>query len=278
MRVGITMFATDRTISVPELAVAAEARGFHSLYVPEHTHMPVASLAERPSDGVVTDDEYKRGPDPYIALAAAASVTEHIRLGTGVSLVAQHDPIVLAKTVATLDNLAGGRFVLGVGYGWNRQEMADHGVDYTTRRARVREHLLAMYALWSDEVASFTGEFVTLSPSWSWPKPVQQPRPLVLFGGAAGPKLFAHVVELGDGWMPIGGAGLAGALPELRRAADAAGRDPGELSVIPFGTIPDPGTLDHYASLGVAEVVLRIPGGPAGTVLPVLDDYTRYLS
>ena len=279
MRIGITMFATDKTIGVPELAVAAEARGFHSLYAPEHTHMPVASLADRPrGGGGVTDDEYKRGADPYVVLAAAAAVTNRIRLGTGVSLVAQHDPIVLAKTVATLDHVAGGRFVLGVGYGWNAHEMADHGVDFASRRARVREHLLAMYALWAEEVASFDGEFVKLSPSWSWPKPVQVPRPPVLFGGAAGPKLFAHIAEVGDGWMPIGGAGLAGALPELRRTAEAAGRDPAELSVVPFGTIPDSGKLDHYASLGVTEVVLRVPGGRADAVLPVLDEYTRYLA
>lgn len=278
MHVGVTMFATDRTMPVADLAVAAEERGFHSLYVPEHTHIPVSRETPPPTGGDVLDEGYTRTLSPWVVLATAAAGTSLIRLGTGVALVAEHDPIALAKDIATLDLVSGGRAVLGVGFGWNREELADHGVDYATRRDVVREHVLTMQALWRDEVASFTGTHVRLSPSWSWPKPVQQPRVRTLLGGAPGPKLFAHIAEWADGWMPIGGAGLSSALPDLRRALEEAGRDPSALHVVPFGTVPDDGKLDHYRTLGVTEVVLRLPAAPADQVLPVLDDYTRWLA
>lgn len=278
MHVGVTMFATDRTMPVADLAVAAEERGFHSLYVPEHTHIPVSRETPPPTGGDVLDEGYTRTLSPWVVLATAAAGTSRIRLGTGVALVAEHDPIALAKDIATLDLVSGGRAVLGVGFGWNREELADHGVDYATRRDVVREHVLTMQALWRDEVASFTGTHVRLSPSWSWPKPVQQPRVRTLLGGAPGPKLFAHIAEWADGWMPIGGAGLSSALPDLRRALEEAGRDPSALHVVPFGTVPDDGKLDHYRTLGVTEVVLRLPAAPADQVLPVLDDYTRWLA
>src|SRR5439155_13800084 len=192
-------------------------------------------------------------------------------------LVAQHDPIALAKQVATLDHLSGGRVVLGIGFGWNHEEMEDHAIDVARRRDVVREHMLVMNRLWADEEAAFAGEFVQLQPSWAWPKPPQQPRVRTLLGGAGGPVLFAHIAEYGDGWMPIGGAGLAGRLPELRRAVEAACRDPGALHVVPFGTVPDEGKLDHYHSIGVTEVVLRLPSAPADVGLPVLDGYMRFL-
>jgi probable F420-dependent oxidoreductase len=212
-----------------------------------------------------------------VSLAAAAAVTGRIRLGTGIALVAQHDTIALAKQIATLDQLAGGRFVLGIGYGWNVEEMAHHGVAYRERRALVREKMLAMQALWSSEVAEFHGEHVDFGPSWQWPKPRQQPRPRVLIGGAAGPRLFAHVAEFADGWMPIGGAGLGEAVPALRRAFEAQGRDPAALQVVPMGVLPDPGKLDHYRGLGVTECVLRLPSAPRDEVMPVLDRYGAYL-
>ena len=277
MRIGVTMFATDRTMPVADLAVAAEERGFHSLYLPEHTHIPVSRVTPPPTGDDELDEGYARTLDPWVALATAAARTTHIRLGTGVALVAEHDPIALAKQVATLDHLSGGRVVLGVGFGWNKEERADHGVAYAARRDVVREHVLAMQALWRDDVASFTGEHVSLSPSWAWPKPVQQPRVQTLLGGAPGPKLFAHIAEWADGWIPIGGAGLAGALPELRRVVEDAGRDPAALHIVPFGTLPDEGKLARYAELGCTEVVLRVPAAERDEVLPVLDDYVRWL-
>ncbi|GAA0363892.1 LLM class F420-dependent oxidoreductase [Actinoallomurus spadix] len=269
MRLGVTMFATDRAMPVPELAVAAERRGFTSLYLPEHTHIPVSRATPPPTGDPVLPEEYARTLDPLVALAAAASVTSRIVLGTGVTLIAEREPIVTAKAVATLDHLSGGRVVLGVGFGWNREEAADHGVRWDTRRDRAREHVLAMRALWERDEASYEGEHVRLAPSWAWPKPA---RPIpVLLGGAAGPTLFRHIAEYGDGWLPIGGAGIRAALPALRDACARAGRDP--VPVIAFGTEPTLGKLDHYASLGIEEVVLRLPSGPRDEVLSVLDTY-----
>jgi probable F420-dependent oxidoreductase len=275
--VGVTIFATDRSMSPVELAREAEARGFHSLYVPEHTHIPTSRRTPPPTGDAVLPEEYRRTLDPTVALAAAAAVTSQIRLGTGVALVAQHDPVVLAKALATLDLVSGGRLVLGVGYGWNREEMESHGVDFERRREIVREKMLAMQALWSNEVAEFRGEHVRFEPSWQWPKPLQQPRPTVLVGGAPGPKLFAHVAEWADGWLPIGGAGIRAALPALRAAFEARGRDPAALHVVPMGVVPDEAKLAHYASIGVTEAVLRLPSAPRDAVLPVLDDYARFV-
>jgi len=277
MKIGVTLHATDLAMSPVELAREAEARGFSSLFVPEHTHIPVSRRTPAPTGDAELAEEYKRSLDPYVALAAAAAVTSRIRLGTGVALVAQHDPIALAKEIATVDHLSGGRFVLGVGYGWNHEEMENHGIDVKRRRARVRETMLAMQALWANEVAGFQGEFVRFEPSWQWPKPVQQPRPPVLLGGAPGPTLFAHVAEYGDGWFPFGGAGLARALPELRRAVEERGRDPGALEIVPMGIFPDPGKLDYYREIGVTEAVLRLPSAPRDRVMPVLDEYARLL-
>jgi probable F420-dependent oxidoreductase len=274
---GITMFATDVSMTVPDLARAAEERGFHSLYIPEHTHIPTSRRTPAPTGTAELAEEYRRTVDPLVALGAAAMITERIRLGTGICLVAQRDPIVTAKAVATIDALSDGRFEFGVGFGWNHEEMEDHGVDVATRRDRAREHTLAMKALWSDDVAAFDGEFVHLEPSWSWPKPVQAGGPPILIGGAAGPKLFAHIAEYADGWIPIGGAGVRAALPELRGALEAAGRDPATLRVVPFGTLPDPGKLEYYESIGVTEIVLRVPTGDADAVLPILDEHVRVL-
>ncbi len=271
MQLGVTMFATDQSIGPGELARAVEERGLASLYVPEHTHIPTSRVTPPPTGDSVLAEEYRHTLDPFVALATAAAATERIRVGTGICLVAQREPIVTAKAIATLDHLSGGRFVFGVGFGWNRDEMEDHGVDVARRREIAREHVLAMQQLWSRDEASFEGEFVRLSTSWSWPKPVQQPWPPVLIGGAAGPKLFTHVAEYADGWMPIGGAGVRAALPELHRAAEAAGRDPASLRVVPFGTVPDRGKVDYYESLGITEVVLQLPSGPADVVLPALD-------
>lgn len=275
MQIGLAFFSTDLAMSPVELAVEAEARGFDSLYLPEHTHIPTSRRTPPPTGDAELAEEYRRSLDPYVALAAASSVTARIRLGTGIALVAQHDPITLAKEIATLDRLSGGRVVLGIGYGWNHEEMEHHGIDVKRRRARVRETMLAMQALWSQEVASFEGEFVRFGPSWQWPKPLQQPRPRVLLGGAAGPTLFDHVAEYGDGWLPIGGAGLREALVLLRRAVEARGRDFASLHVVPMGVVPDAAKLAHYASLGCTEVALRLPSAPRDAVLPVLDAFAR---
>ena len=277
MKIGVTLHATDESMSPVDLAPEAEARGFHSLYVPEHTHIPTSRRTPPPTGDAELSEEYLRSLDPYVALAAAAARTERILLGTGIALPAQHDPITFAKQLATLDLVSNGRLVLGIGYGWNVEEMENHGIDVKRRRARVRETMLAMQALWSQEVAEFHGEFVRFEPSWQWPKPVQQPRPRTLIGGGAGPKLFAHVAEYADGWLPIGGAGLREALPRLRAAFEEAGRDPATLHVVPMGVFPSEEKLAYYRETGVTECVLRLPSAPRDQVLPVLDDYARHL-
>lgn len=276
MRFGVTIFATDQSMPVPDLAREAEARGFDSVWIPEHTHIPTSRRTPPPTGDAELAEEYKRSVDPLVALAAAASVTERIHLGTGVLLPAQREPLVTAKAVATLQNLAGGRFELGVGFGWNEDEMADHGVDYRTRRQHAREHVLAMQALWRDEVASFQGEHLAIPPTWSWPKP-DRPVP-VLIGGGAGPKMFAHLAEYADGWIPIGGAGLAEAIPRYKDAVAAAGRDPEAMRIVPFGSLPSPAKLEHFASIGVTECVFRIPSAPRDGVMPVLDEQAELLA
>jgi probable F420-dependent oxidoreductase len=278
VRLGVTMFVTDESIGPVALATAVEERGLASLYLPEHTHIPVSRRTPPPTGEPALRDEYKRTYDPFVALAAGAAATERITLGTGVCLVAQREPIVTAKAIASLDLVSGGRFVLGVGFGWNEDELEHHGVAMGARRAVAREHVLAMQRIWADDEAAFTGEHVRFSPSWSWPKPVQRPGPPVLLGGAPGPTLFAHVAEFADGWIPFGGAGIRGALPELRRACEARGRDPSGLHVVPMGVFPDAGKLAYYAEQGVTECVLRLPSAPRDRVLPVLDDYARHLA
>lgn len=277
LEIGLTMFATDRSMDFVALANEAEKRGFASLYIPEHTHIPTSRITPPPTGEPELAEEYRRTLDPFVALGAAAAVTSRIKLGTGICLVAQRDPIVLAKEVATLDLISNGRFVFGIGFGWNREEMAQHGVSFGERRDLVREKMLAMRALWTRERAAYLGERVRLEESWSWPKPVQRPHPPVLLGGAPGPRLFAHIAEYCDGWMPIGGAGIAASLPALRTALDARGRDSAAVRIVPFGTEPNPGKLDYYASIGVREVVLRIPSAARDEVLSVLDAYAPYL-
>ena len=261
MRLGITAFLTDRDMRPGALAQAVEEHGFDALYLPEHTHLPLrADVPPALVEGVRVED-YQRGLCPLVALASAIETTGRIRLGTGILLAAQHDPIVLAKQIATLDHLSGGRFTLGIGFGWNQAEAEDHGVDFSRRHALVREHLLCMEALWSQDEAEFHGEFIDLPPAWAWPKPVQQPRVRTLVGGGAGDAVLRAVVEYADGWMPIGGSGLGEAIPRLHHLAEQAGRDPAELSVVPFGTIGTAAKLEHLARCGVDEVVLRVRSG-----------------
>ena len=275
MRFGVTIFTTDLSIQPGELAVALQERGMDSMWVPEHTHIPTSRRTPYPNGGELPD-EYRRCHDPLVALTAAAVAAPGLRVGTGIMLVAQRDPIATAKAVASLDRISGGLLTLGIGFGWNEDEMQDHGVDYRRRREMGREHTLAMRRLWEDEEASFDGEFVHLPPSWSWPKPLQQPLP-VLIGGAAGPKLFNHIAEYAQGWIPIGGRGLSETLPELRARFEEAGRDPSTIEVVPVAIVPDHGKLDHYQEVGVTECVFGLPSAPRDQVLPLLDKYASLL-
>ncbi|MFJ5048676.1 LLM class F420-dependent oxidoreductase [Streptomyces sp. NPDC088719] len=281
MRISTTIFLTDETVTPVRLARELEQRGFGGLYLPEHTHIPVIRSTPYPMGGELPR-EYGRTLDPFVALGQAAAVTERLALGTGITLVAQHDPIDLAKQAATLDHLSGGRFTLGVGYGWNVEEAADHGVEWSTRRDLGRDRMALMRALWADEPTGYEGAFGSVQASEAHPKPVQRPRgpvngPRTLIGGGAGPKLFAHIAEYADGWLPIGGGGLTESLPKLRTAWAEAGRDPEDLQVVPYAVLPSPGKLAHYADLGIEEVVLQLPPADAPEVLRTLDDYAACL-
>lgn len=269
------MFATDVSMDVVDLAVEAEQRGFDSIWIPEHTHIPTSRITPPPTGEANLAEEYRRSVDPLVALAAAAARTTTIHLGTGVMLPAQRDPIVTAKAIATLQNLSGGRFEMGIGFGWNRDEIEAHGIAFGQRRAVARDHMLAMRSLWRDEVAAYEGTHFTLEPSWSWPKP-EVPVP-VLVGGGDGPKLMEQLVEYAHGWIPIGGSGLAEAIPRYHRALEEAGRDPATARIVPFGSHPSEAKLEYFASLGVTECVFRLPSAPAGKVMPRLEEQTRLL-
>ena len=273
MRFSVTIFLTDQTIGPAEVAREVESHGFHALYLPEHTHIPSSRATPAPM-GEPLPDYYSRCVDPFVALAAAAQATDRIRLGTGVCLVAQREPIVTAKQVATLDMISGGRFTFGVGFGWNVEEAEDHGVDFTQRREIVREKVLAMQALWTSEEADYSGDHVAFQPSWQWPKPVQ-PRVPVWLGVGPGPRNFAHLVEYADGWIPIGGRGLTEAVPQLRRAFEEAGRDLAGFDLVPFGSTPDAEKFEHFQSLGVTEVVAYAPPAGRDQVLAFLQSYAR---
>ncbi|MFF7736249.1 TIGR03619 family F420-dependent LLM class oxidoreductase [Streptomyces sp. NPDC007984] len=281
MRIAVTIFLTDETITPTRLARELEDRGFAGLYLPEHTHIPVERTTPYPAGGDLPP-EYGRTLDPFVALGQAAAVTERLGLGTGITLVAQHDPIALAKQIATLDHLSGGRFTLGLGFGWNVEEAADHGVRWGARRELVRDRMGLMRALWSREPTAYEGEFGGVRASHAHPKPVQPPRgpvvgPRTLVGGAAGPKLFAHISEYADGWLPIGGRGLSESLPLLRTAWADAGRDPKALQVVPYAVHPSPGKLAHYADLGIEEVVVQLPPAGEAEVLKAVEACERYL-
>ncbi|MFV2117527.1 TIGR03619 family F420-dependent LLM class oxidoreductase [Streptomyces sp. Act-28] len=275
MRIAVTIFLTDETITPTRLARELEQRGFAGMYLPEHTHIPVERTSPYPAGGELPR-EYGRTLDPFVALGQAAAVTERLGVGTGITLVAQHDPIDLAKQIATLDHLSGGRFTLGIGFGWNVEEAADHGVEWRTRRELVRDRMGLMRALGAEEPTAYDGRFGGVRASFAHPKPAQEPRgpvtgPRTLVGGAAGPKLFAHVCEYADGWLPIGGRGLTESLPALRAAWAEAGRAPDALQVVPYAVHPSAGKLAHYADLGIEEVVVQLPSAGEADVLRALD-------
>ncbi|WP_405779805.1 LLM class F420-dependent oxidoreductase [Streptomyces sp. NBC_00859] len=275
MRLSTTIFLTDRTVTPVRLARELEQRGFAGLYLPEHTHIPVERTTPYPMGGELPD-EYGRTLDPFVALGQAAAVTDTLTLGTGITLIAQHDPIDLAKQIATLDHLSGSRFTLGLGFGWNREEAADHGVEWTRRREEGRDRMALMRALWAAEPTAYEGEFGSVRASRAYPKP-RGGDVRTLIGGAAGPKLFAQIAEYADGWLPIGGGGLSGSMPVLRQVWEDAGRDPAALQVVPYAVQPTSGKLAHYAELGIEEVVLQLPSSDEESVLKVLDAYAPHL-
>ena len=253
-----------------QLGREAEERGFESLWFPEHTHIPVNRETPWPQGGSLPE-EYRRTLDPFIGLTAVASVTGRIKLGTGICLVIQHDPIVLAKEVASIDRLSGGRFLFGVGAGWLREEIANHGVEPRKRWRVFDERIRAMQTIWSSDEASFHGTYVNFDPIWSWPKPVQQPGPPVLMGGDYGAAMD-RVIELADEWMPHPDRSerpLKDRVAEFWQRCESAGRP--KLPVTVYGSRVDARLVEEYETAGVTRCVFRLPSAPADDVLPVLD-------
>lgn len=270
MNFGLFIFPSDTTLQPVAAGRAAEEAGFESLFFPEHSHIPTSRAT--PWGGVADapplPEWYWRSLDPFVALGAVAATTNRLKLGTGITLVAQRDPIWLAKEVASLDHISGGRVIFGIGYGWNKEELASHGVAYEQRRAVLRERILMMKSLWTDEVASFRGELLRLEPSWAWPKPVQKPHPPIIMGGAAGPKTIADMVEFCDGWMPLGTRhDLDGKLSIVRQEVEAAGRDPSDFSITAYGVKGTSETVEHLIEVGVDRIVFNLPQREPAEVL-----------
>ena len=273
MKFGIAFFATDTAMDVVQLARAVEERGFESFWLPEHTHIPVSRRSPWPGGGELPE-RYKRTLDPFVAMGALAVATERVLLGFGIVLLIQRDPIITAKAVATLDLLSGGRVLFGVGGGWNLEEMENHGTEPKRRWRLLRERVLAMKEIWTQDVAEFHGELVDFGPIWSWPKPVQKPHPPVLVGGNA-ENTLKRVIEYGDGWIPNEGRSarpLADQISDLRRMSEEAGR--GRLPVTVYGTHATPEAVEGYARAGVDRLVFWMPSEPDSVVMPRLEKVT----
>jgi len=278
MDVGIVVIPSDQSAPITDLARESEARGLHTLHVGgDHPHIPISRATPFPVAGELPE-EYKRSLDPIVALAAAAAVTSTIRLGTCIYLSAQRDTIDTAKKIASLDHVSGGRVEFGVGFGWNVEEAEDHGVVWKQRRAFVREQVLAMKALWTEDEASFHGEHIDFGPSWMWPKPVQQPHVPVLLGASLGPRTIEGIIEWADGWFPVP---YWGHTPDdavrLRQAAEDAGRDPATLQIIVDGVMADPAQVEPWHAIDVDAVLVVMPTVPLDDALPILDDAAALL-
>jgi probable F420-dependent oxidoreductase len=270
------MFFTEYSMSATELARALEERGFESVWAPEHSHIPVSRKTPFPGGGELPK-QYYDAMDPFVVLAAASQVTRTIKFGTGVLLVQQRDAIQTAKLVASIDQVSQGRFLFGVGGGWNQDEMENHGTVYATRFKRMRESIEAMKEIWTKPKAEYHGEFVNFDAMMAWPKPVQKPHPPIHVGGAF-PHGARRAIRYGDGWIPVAGRGdLAGVLPKFREMAQEAGRDPNSIEISLFGLGEDIDALKRFAEMGVARVVPMFPPERADTVLPIVDRWTKIM-
>ena len=275
MHVGVAMFCTDYAIAPTELAMALEQRGFESLWLPEHSHIPLTRLSPYPAGGELPK-KYYDVMDPFVVLGAAAAVTRRLKLATGICLVPQRDPIQTAKSVATIDQLSNGRFLFGVGAGWNADEMADHGTDFKNRSEILTERIAAMRAIWTQSKPAFAGKFVKFGPMMTWPKPVQKPHPPVLVGGGM-PYGARRALAIGEGWMPHArrpSYHLLEKLPEFHDMAARAGRT---LPITAFGVEHDPALWPRYREAGIERIVLSLEPEARDLVLPKLDLWARHL-
>ena len=277
MDIGVFIFDTDYSVDISILAKELEARGYESLFVPEHTHIPTSRKSPFPGGGDLPR-QYSHTLDPFISLGFAAAATERLNVGTGICLLPQREAIVTAKSVASLDLMSKGRFVLGLGGGWNMEEMEDHGVKYNRRFAMMKERVLAMKSLWIDEEAEFSGEFVNFEKSWSYPKPYQKPHPPILLGGETDYTL-KRVVDYCDGWFPRGRGGFdpTESANRLKNMADGVGRDINTLSISVFGAPPKPEVLDSYRKAGINRALFALPSEDKGSVFKILDNFQHLL-
>jgi len=275
MKYGVVMFPTEYSIDPVTLGKEVEARGFDSLWFPDHTHIPASRRTPWPG-GAELPREYSSTYDVFVTLAAVAATTTKIRLGTGVCLIMERDPITTANVIASLDQVSGGRFNFGVGGGWNEEEMENHGTDPKRRFKVMRERIEAMKEIWTKDDAEYHGEFVNFDPIWSWPKPVQKPHPPVFVGGN-GDNTFRRVLAYGDAWMPIPGRGadISNRVTQLQEMAAEAGRSP--IPVIVYGMMGRPEVVQHYIDSGIEGGIFWLPTGPADEVLPILDRYAELM-
>ena len=279
MDFGASMFFTDYSMGPGELGQALEARGFESVWAPEHSHIPSSRLSQ-PASGGTLGKQYYDVMDPFVTLTAAAMATAALKIATGVCLVIQRDTIQTAKLVASLDQVSGGRFLFGIGGGWNQEEMADHGTEFKTRFKKMREQIEAMRAIWSQSEPEYHGDIVDFPKMRTWPKPVQKPHPPVIVGGAF-PHSARRAIRYGDGWVPNasrpGYADVTEFLPQFRQMAGEAGRDPASLPISIFGAPESLDRLKRYRDQGIARVVATLPSAKADEILPVLDRWARLI-
>jgi probable F420-dependent oxidoreductase len=276
---GASMFFTDYSVAPGELGKALEERGFESVWAPEHSHIPLSRKTPFPAGGDLPK-KYYDAMDPFVTLTMAAAATKRLKVGTGVCLVAQRDPIQTAKLVASIDNVSGGRFLFGIGNGWNRDEMENHGTDFTQRHKLARERVEAMKAIWTQSKPEYHGEFVNFDPMMTWPKPVQKPHPPVIVGGAF-PYSARRAIRYGDGWIPQASRGayaeIADMIPEFRKMATEAGRDASKIEITVWFPKKDPDLMKRYQDLGVSRVVFNLESEKADTMLPVIDSWATLM-
>jgi probable F420-dependent oxidoreductase len=281
MLFGAAIFFTDYSISPGDLGPALENRGFESLWVADHSHIPLSRKSPWGGGGELPK-QYYDVMDPFVTLAAAASVTTKLVLGTGVCLVNQRDPIQTAKQVASIDQISGGRFLFGVGNGWNQDEMENHGTVFASRHKLVRERIEAMKTIWTESKAEYHGEFVNFDPMMTWPKPVQKPHPPIIVGGAY-PYAARRAVRYGDGWIPLAGRAtqygdVFDYVPKFRDLLKQAGRDPATFPISLFSSTEDPDTLRRYRDMGIVRVVIGLPAAKEDVVLPILDKWAKLIA
>ena len=273
LKFGVSMFFTDYSMAPGALGQALEQRGFESVWAPEHSHIPVSRKTAFPGGGDLPK-RYYDAMDPFVTLTAAAAATKTLMVGTGVCLVQQRDPIQTAKLVASIDQVSGGRFLFGIGNGWNQDEMENHGTEFKSRHKRARENVEAMKEIWTKSKAEYHGEFVNFDPMMTWPKPVQKPHPPVIVGGAF-PYSARRAIRYGDGWIPQAARGgykeIADMFPDFRKMCADAGRDPASIAITVWFPRKDPGLMKRYADLGVERVVFNLESEPAEKTLPELD-------